>query len=232
MAQVSLRTLATEYADGLLSKEEYRKSRAELLEGILSGTVELQVNDYPPPVVPTEEFFPNLAIDEQFEKKGSGTPPPSARTPASPPRKTDKKKLILTGVGGLLALVILIALLPADKETQTASTAPDAAVDVPPGVAQTLIQDFLDKKDWSEPSLNKFENLWQALTSEQQAGAADSVQLGQLGNSIYKKLLEERALAGLVDDEQVWMKQQKLLEFAQSIGIKDPRIPLPASPGP
>lgn len=49
MAEKTLRALARDYAKGELDKDAYRKSRADLIEGILSGAIPLQVNEYPAP---------------------------------------------------------------------------------------------------------------------------------------------------------------------------------------
>ena len=54
----------------------------------------------------------------------------------------------------------------------------------------------------------------------------DSLETGQLTNAIYKQLLEEQALSGLVDDDSSADKQRQLVQFAADLGIEDSRISL------
>lgn len=49
MPEKSLRALARQYAKGELDKDAYRRSRAEFIEAVLSGSARLPVNDYPAP---------------------------------------------------------------------------------------------------------------------------------------------------------------------------------------
>ena len=236
MQHVTLRKLASDYAEHILGKEEYRKSRAALLQGIVSGEIELRANDYLPPVIPKQDF-PNAEIDEQSTKADGDITEFHAETQAAPSsvKKTPegRQKFIIIGSGLLIGIVLLIALSPDNKETGT-TTGKTASVEqnrpvthAAPGEAQKLIQDFLEKKDWSDTGLSNFKTRWQSLTTAQQAAATGSIQLSRLTNSIYKKLLEERALSGLSNDEEALNKQRKLLEFANNIGINDPRIRLP-----
>lgn len=262
MAQVTLRKLARKYSDGTIAKEEYRSSRAELLEGILSGKIELQVNEYLPPIVPDADDFLDITTDkplkeEDVEITQFGAPPPAAAasdqqavppaaddvatSPEAPSSAAASQKLIWTGAAaGLVILIaIIIALLPgsdkessqtASEETTTKETTVEPTVNIPanvqPGKAQSLIQEFLSAKNWSQTNINSFVIKWQALSDEDRAAAKGTVQLGQLTNAIYKKLLEERALSGLGDDAEVLEKQRQLVEFAEQVGINDSRIKL------
>ena len=49
MANQTLRELAKEHAQGNLDKDSYRKSRANLIQGIISASIPLKEIDYPPP---------------------------------------------------------------------------------------------------------------------------------------------------------------------------------------
>ena len=50
MTSKSLRTLAKEYASGMISKDDYRSARNELLEGIVKGEVIVKAIDFRPPL--------------------------------------------------------------------------------------------------------------------------------------------------------------------------------------
>ncbi len=246
MSQPTLRKLARKYADGTLAKEEYRVSRAALLEGILAGKIRLQVNEYRPLIAAPEQ---DELLDRKEEQnditqlrtEASPAPTPAATAPG-PVTKTpaNRRRFVMIGAAALSLLVLVVlasALLPDARQSvpgkdpaggETASAEPGTVGNVAFGAAQALIQEFLDKKDWSDAGLNSFKAQWQKLTPAQQAAATGTMQLSQLKNTIYKKLLEERALSGLGDDEQALNKQRRLVEFAENIGINDPRIRLPS----
>lgn len=49
-------------------------------------------------------------------------------------------------------------------------------------------------------------------------------------NEISKKLLEEKDLAAIGNPETSYEKQRQLVEFANSIAIRDQRITMPDAP--
>ncbi|MBI2994972.1 MAG: hypothetical protein HYY48_12470 [Gammaproteobacteria bacterium] len=93
--------------------------------------------------------------------------------------------------------------------------------------ASDLILKFLANKNWSETARAEFLGQWQALPEDQRAGAAQSGEMAQLNNGIYKKMLEERALSGLGDATASFEKQRSLVEFAAALGIHDSRLTVP-----
>ncbi len=54
--------------------------------------------------------------------------------------------------------------------------------------------------------------------------------VGAMVNEISKKLLEEKALAAIGNPETSYEKQRQLVEFANSIAIRDQRITMPDAP--
>ena len=259
MANQTLRQLAKDHSLGNLDKDSYRKSRAELLQGIVSGSVDLAEIDYPPPVQPPEpESLDTTERREDFKRKpasesseASKEAPAAAATEAAPAasaaaeEKTSNKGIVI----GLVVAVVLIAIAivglmggkddkgvesSSTKMTSTAesaSTGSDAAASddssASTGKAAQLIKDFLEKNNWSEASLNAFSESWSALSDDEVTATSESVPLGQLTNAIYRQLLEEQALSGLVEDDSSINKQKRLVEFANSLGISDSRIKLP-----
>lgn len=90
--------------------------------------------------------------------------------------------------------------------------------------AQLLIKDFLNQRNWSNSKLDLFVQQWHVLSAEIRLQTMQTIELSQLNNAIYKQLLEERALSGIGNAENANNKQQKLIEFAEQIGINDSRI--------
>ncbi|MBI2969787.1 MAG: hypothetical protein HYY36_03510 [Gammaproteobacteria bacterium] len=251
MPEKTLRDLAREYAKGTLGKDAYRKSRAALLEGILSGDVAVPVHEFATPAVPryrgetppiTERRTrrPQAAGSETERDDATAVMIEPARSPAP------AQPALPARTGTIVAAVVIVALIVVavvagrsgnSPETAPAASAPGAAPPPTQVVPQAtdaasvqLIREFLQEKNWSEASMDEFLSGWRTLSPEQRASAASSLEMGQLANTIYKKLLEERALSGLGDGEEALAKQQGLISFAGEIGIEDPRLTLPDQP--
>ena len=88
---------------------------------------------------------------------------------------------------------------------------------------EDLIAKFLTEKNWSEENLDSFVESWTSLTDEERNAAAQTKRMQRMSSSIYKQFLEEKALAS-IDSEKSIMKQQKLIDFANALGIVDSRL--------
>jgi hypothetical protein len=229
--QTTLRGLAKAYASGILEKEKYRKDRTAFIEAVLSGGISLPLNgqrrDAPKATTPNDTFdiktseMQGQAVDLDI----TGTAPPQ-RNP----------RLIIGGIAGLLILIIIAAILlsggdddaPVQPQQQAVAAIP--AIDNSPTAAQDLIHAFLDRNTWSEASMDAFIAEWEVMPEPEKTSIRNTVELGQLANAIYKKLLEERALSGIGNPETSYEKQRQLVEFAATLGIDDARISLPEPP--
>ncbi len=245
----SLRELATEHALGNLDKESYRKSRAELIQGILSATIPLKEIEYPPPVQPPapealddtqrrdDRKKPPLKNAQLQADTSAGTGTASASNAAADPDGHGSNKVLFIGLAAAVAAIIIVALIVllgggSAKQLPSTMTGAEnsgdlAAVPQTKTQAQSLIQSFLNKNNWSSSSLDNFLRQWNDLPAGDMLASKDSLEMGQITNAIYKQLLEERALSGLVDDDSSLIKQRQLLQFANELGIDDPRITLP-----
>lgn len=253
MADQTLRALAKGYADGSLDKESYRKARAELIQGIVSKKILLTEIDYPPLVKPPE---PEALDDTQQRKsevkkaKAQKSTAQSAETPVKSKEansssdpvsvevdKGKSNKILLIGLAVSVIAIIIVAAIAlsgnsskktttarttatADKSTETAAVATTSK-------AQGLIREFLSKNNWSSSTMEYFQKQWAELPADEIHTSNDSLEMGQLTNAIYKQLLEEQALSGLVDDDSSVNKQRLLVQFATDLGIDDERISLP-----
>lgn len=251
MTGKTLRSLAKDYANGILDKDAYRKARDELLAGVVTGKIPVLANNFRPPL-------PEQNLDSTFEKteikpvtslKAEETvtelvvPPPLPRRereravpPPEPevtvqPASTARRFAIIGGiiivVAGLLAIQSVW-----NKDGQTTGSEPPST-----GTAESsqspehqnksatqLIEEFLKQRNWSNESLQQFSIKWNSLDPEEQANGLSSHSSIQLTNEIYKQLLEERALFGTGNHEAIMARQQSLVDFANSIGINDPRL--------
>ena len=247
MTTKTLRALAKDYANGVLDKESYRKARDAYFRAVLSGTVKVEVIDYRPPVdiQDLDVTLEKTSVRPQRPKSdsegiesvnqgnsGHSQSRQSAQPSTSPLLIVSIILLIIAAIG------VSIALLYAPEKKGAAEIVtiqPDAAdiIEEQPSVpqvlqpaspAETLIENFLQENNWSDSNLQQFKNDWQALTTAEQEQGLSSPMRVQLVNAIHQKLLEERALLGLGDTENVIARQHKLVDFATDLDINDPRL--------
>jgi len=243
MSDKTLRQLTRAYAIGDLDREQYRKARAELINGILAGEIAVPENDYPAPV---RLRSPDDTFDEVTERKTrdtedpapAGQTPPSTESPQASPAAM-KNRLLPAGI--ILAAALIYFLLPhgsQNEEPAPASTAPiessggdtsDATQQAPDSKARDLVRAFLKERSWGRESITEFVSSWQTLPVDERKTVRDSVEMSRLANAIYKQLLAEKALSNLDNGKQALEKQRLLVEFAREMRIDDPRIKMPES---
>lgn len=134
MAQLSLRALARDYAEGRMSQEDYRKARAELIESVLDADNTDQPLTQASYTLPaggetataetasskSSPTFSNVDLDKPAEDLGFNIEPTSNLAIQQP--------LILAAIAGAAILFGAIALLGgADDETPETATAVTAA---------------------------------------------------------------------------------------------------------
>jgi hypothetical protein len=253
MTGTSLRDLARAYAKGELGREEYRRSRSDLVASILNGEVVVKNLDFPPPLKfpgdgsdATEprqrRRRPDARQEPETTRVGQAAPPPvRAPAPASAPAVDDAGSSgAIWLVAGVVALGIVIAAglfmaakrsgestMPAGADAPVQSVTNPAADDPAAAAGRALISQFLQDRNWSGARLASFQSDWSALDSEQRTAALKSADAGRLVSAIYQRLLEERALSGLGDAQASLDKQGELVTFAGAIGINDPRLSVP-----
>lgn len=235
----TLRDLAKAYAGGKLDKAKYRASRTAYVEAVVSGSVTLlSSQDSGGPAVTTSTDLNTRNSSDKTSMMGSAAYS-RAHSNEGDAGKSGKTRtgLFIGGAALLVVVVAIVVVLTGNKQepSPTAGTASNttnsasAIADAAPTAAITLIRTFLSSNNWSQPTLDKFVADWQQIPAADRSASMSSVELGQLSNAIYKKLLEERALSGIGNPETSLDKQRLLVEFAASIGIQDQKISLPES---
>jgi hypothetical protein len=238
--ETTLRDLARAYTSGKLDKVKYRAARKNYVEGVVSGSVKLrhaQESIAAAATTSTDQITRNPS--DKTTMMGSEAYSRSRSTPQDK-STTEKsgKGLIYAGVAVVVIVVIALVVIFSGKDEPaqapavaagTSTSAPSTTPDATPSSTANLIRGFLGSNNWSQPSLDKFVSDWQALPEADRTSSMSSVEIGQLSNAIYKKLLEERALSGIGNPETSLEKQRLLVEFAAGIGIQDQKISLPES---
>jgi hypothetical protein len=243
MSNQTLRELARDYSRGAIGKEKYRKSRTELIQGIVAGDISVKAIDYEAPLMPSDDL--DDAITEGIVRDETEITSPQAKTPQPKPSPTVKQNniaatnnskkspliFILVSSIIVLSLILAVALFyPKPPETMAVkqsnnsqSSSNVATTTIKNTVGETLIANFLNEKNWSEESLNTFIESWSAVSQEEKDSAKQTKRMQRMKDSIYKQFLEGKAFAS-IDSEKAIMKQQKLIEFAEAIEIDDSRL--------
>lgn len=256
MTGVTLRDLARAFARGELGRDEYRRSRSELVTSILSGEVVVKNIEFPPPIHPPGGEGQDATEPRSRRRRPETTSEPDATpvtqvsaTPRAPaPSAPAAPKPAATGSGRVITGAIIAVIVigagaffigskpsggpPVEAANPPATPAPPEQTGVPAedplaDAGRALIAQFLQDRNWSAQRLAAFQSDWAALISDQQSAALKSADAGRLASAIYQRLLAERALSGLGDAEASLAKQRELVAFAGAIGISDPRLTVP-----
>lgn len=235
----SLRSLAKGYAGGQIDQATYRAERNAFIEAVLEGTVTIKAVAGIPASLSSES---RVSSSDKTTLMGSDGPAPTYTAMANDEPISNAPEQKKTGLYIGIAAVVIVAIgiaifaLGGDKpdtgsvSTTAASANTPAPTASPASPAISLVSAFLSANSWSQPSLDNFVAEWNRLSPTDQSSLTGSIELGQLTNAIYKKLLEERALSSIGNPETSFAKQRSLVEFAGQIGIKDNRITLPEPP--
>lgn len=239
-----LHNLAKEYAQNVIDRDSYRKSRSELIQEICAGKIEVKTREYLAPLesLPEdlEDTRENIITQFSREEKDTETVPgyQSAQKSAQKPEPVQRQsavksypssgnnsnKNILIGTGIIVTMCIitlLILFLPGTNDAPPSDVINQVSQ---PSTGQNLIIDFIQKKNWTQDNLDLFVSSWQQLTDEEQTAVQTSPEMKRLVNTIYQQLLDERALLSLGDVENAVANQQVLINFADQLGIDDARL--------
>jgi hypothetical protein len=234
----TLRDMAKAYAGGKLDKAKYRAARTAYVESVVSGSVTLlsSQDSGDPASTTTSTDLNTRNSPDKTSMMGSEAYSRTHSNEGDSGRFGKAKTGLFIGGAALLVLIVAVGIsLSGNKQEPspaavTASSAANSASAIPdtaPTATITLIRAFLASNNWSQPTLDKFVADWQQIPDADRSASMSSVELGQLSNAIYKKLLEERALSGIGNPETSLDKQRQLVKFAASIGIQDQKISLP-----
>jgi len=233
----TLRDLAKSYAGGKLDKANYRAARTTYVEAVVSGSVTLlSSQDSGGPATTTSTDVNSRNSSDKTSMMGSAAYSRAHSNEGDAGRSGKTRTGLFIGGAALLVVIVVIVIAISGNKQEPSSTAVTASStansasaipDATPTAAITLIRTFLTSNNWSQPTLDKFVADWQQIPDVDRNTSMSSVELGQLSNAIYKKLLEERALSGIGNPETSLDKQRQLVEFAASVGIQDQKISLP-----
>lgn len=189
MKASQLRDLTRKYAAGGLAREDYVAERKRLIEGVVSGEIELRHRNLEPAI-----------------KANGGN---SER----------KRWLVLGGsilLVGMLLVAVLAYFVGDNTGREAAGTkaAPVSALE--PG--SDLLREFVQAGQWSNEALDSLEAKWQQLTAFQQESARRSTAYRQLKHETNQRIIEQEALLAAGEMDALLMAG-RLREFAGKLGF-------------
>ena len=242
----NLHELAREFAENVIDRDSYRKSRSELIQGICAGKIEVKAREYLAPCetspddtgstreniitqISREEHSTATVPDYQAAQKPNPVQRPkpvqrqnTAKSYPSSGNNKQKKIFITTAIIVLLCgITLLILLIPGSNDVPPSDINNQAAQ---PSTGQYLIIDFIQKKNWTQDNLDLFVTSWQQMSDEERTAVQASPEMKRLINTIYQQLLDERALLSLGDIENAVANQRLLVNFADQLEIDDARL--------
>jgi hypothetical protein len=116
----SLRELAAAYARGDIGREDYRRSRSDLIAAVLRGEIQLRVNDHPPVGPLSESELQDITTPRGRAKPAAPeVPPPEARPAAAPAASSGRRALpawlIPAAVGAVVIIGAAVIFLGGDE---------------------------------------------------------------------------------------------------------------------
>ncbi|MBT6277334.1 MAG: hypothetical protein HOI95_24785 [Chromatiales bacterium] len=216
MDKSQLRRLALDFAQGHVDHESYVRERTELIDAIVAGDIQIE-REKPQTVQPVAQITvePEPPTTEARETVG---PPPA------PAKRLSPMHILIGGV--VIALAVGFFLTGEDAQQTKPPEAPTVDNPPPPSppepAAKMLVDRFLLENDWSSPGLASFMNEWQSLSTEDRQEARSAPWFRRLSTALKQVINAQRALAGLPDGDSANVEGQRLVDFANSIGIAGP----------
>jgi len=199
-----LRQLVSDYYHGLITPESYREQRAELLDNIgaeIDG----------PSDITTDRTQPS-------KEKSTTTPAPKPADPKTPASSFRPKRLVIGAIviAGIAAGIYAVFILELGSGWLPGSTAVqgDVVEERSSDFGDALAEEFLNRNDWMEESLNNFLLAWSALDDAQRQRATKGRPYRRLTTALHQRIREETALGGTPDGGRL----ETLMSFAITMG--------------
>lgn len=203
--QNNLRDLARAHYEGLLSRDNYRNKRAQLLDTLVG---EAQEEDYVEEDTLTTRPRGPLRRDQDFDQSMQQNLLDS-RWPV----------IIFTIVMAIVVLIVLIVYPSSDpSETEISSLVVAEELQV----AQQLVESFVVKNAWDQEAVAQFESSWNSFSVSTRNLASKAVWFKQFEDELQARILEQRALTDLNKDASKSVQEQILVSFGNHLGIRLP----------
>ncbi len=233
-----LRKLAKAYANGQLSREDYRTQRGAFLHAVCAGSKRPDVIDYLPLVQPTTtKRYTTAQTSVNAFRPRSGpafTTPTTGGDTLLSGFSSHQRALVAAGVVAL-GCILAVLLYSGEDETSTlpATTPQQAATPAFSGnpsieltlAGEALLSAFLKENVWTRDKMDTFVSSWLLLSQEERQTCRDNcASMKQFTQALENQVKEQRALASIGQRQRHIQLQQELLEFAAALKIDMSRV--------
>jgi len=198
MSNPSLKSLFSEYTNGLISQEEYRYRRTQLIDE-MTGEITVRNDDFSPPTNPSYQ-----APHDTSKSDDSTTAKPSHKAPI----------IIFISIAILLIAGVSVQMMYSTSKvgnksgTTSTNDRSDIQSNNPNHEAKQIALNLLEQEQWSSSEINSFIKDWKQLTLEERTAASTSSWYRDLNDMIARRILEQRALADIGDAKAVKLEKQ------------------------
>jgi septal ring-binding cell division protein DamX len=208
MNKSQLRKLAREFALGRLEEDEYRQRRRDLVRDIVDGKVAIVREAPPPPPPPSAD---------------TGAATIEAAVPLEPVPERPKLSPLHIGAGVLIVAALVWLFLPSPAPEQAGETVTVEQPIPEPRVspARGLVEEFVASRDWSEYTVSRFMENWNALSDADRQDAATARWFNELIIAINEEIKTQNALVNFDTSGNAVRTGERFAELAAFLGIED-----------
>ena len=226
-----LRELARLHAEGELSRRDYLSMRTGLLDAVtgysqLSAAGEPMLHDSPVEhPLPEESLAGRLAADRALHEELAD----EARKPAVATRTASRNRLPIMGaalavgftVVVLVAFWLVFAVPDSGPAVSTMGMPPMVPVAEGRPSAQSQVEAFRARNDWSRPAIRNFLSVWEALPESTRREALAAAWFKPLADELNERIATQQALADTQGPDGEPGEHETLVAFAERLGLRE-----------
>jgi hypothetical protein len=197
----TIRGLAKDYYDGMISRSHYRSKRAALLNELIGDVQEYPFGEddtttQPRSKVVTPQGKPSLQKNE-------------SRWPAS---------LVTAIIAITVVIILIVQFLKLNSTPEPLLTVDSEQV----MAVQQLVESFLAQDDWGTDALVQFVHVWNEVAQPTQNQARQRVWFNKLEQELQAHILEQRTVTDAKSSGARSEQEMLLVTFGEHLGIETP----------
>lgn len=198
MSNKGLKNLFNQYSSGIISTEEYRIRRTQIIDEI-TGEITVRNNEFSPPTNP------------QFQARDVEADTVATKVKPLP-------KSVIAGIAFVFIIVIVAVSIfsntttephnnnisKSDNTTDSQSNEQDSSHNN----VQQLVQNFIDIDQWQISDIDKFMHQWKNISNEGRGYAYTTSWFRNLRDTVSRRIVEQRALADIGDNNAAELEKR------------------------
>ena len=195
MSNKGLKNLFSQYSSGIISTEEYRIRRTQIIDEI-TGEITVRNNEFSPPTNP--QYQARHVEENTVSKKAKPLP-----------------KSVIAGI--VFVVIVAVAIfLNSTREAQNnnisksdiTTDSQSIQQDSSHNNVQQLVQNFIDIEQWQIADIDNFMRQWKNISNEGLAFAYTTTWFRNLRDTVNRRIVEQRALADIGDNNAAELEKR------------------------